>query len=392
MTNAKYIYIVSYIEFPVYHGLSNRIKGIAKSLVSNGYHCKIICPGKTNETRKYQYSHITIHKIQSKLAYHQNGAPKFHQIIGVMLKALIYLMKLSRNKNDIIIVEQIAGIPVQILSKVFIRKKIFVDDLTLLHPDYKFAPKIILKLMDCLCILFSDLVITTTEKTKVFTQSIFPSRKCIVVKNGIDVHHKLNEKSNDHAIGQGPIQSIFVGGFGFHQNLIAVDHIFKILEMMNIEMGRVVVKIVGGPLSYVENYRNHKFVNQDIVIFTGRLADDELEREYQNALIGLLPFFHDTPLIAGQRTKALEYFARGLLVLSGPEGVGEITGVRPSESYIEVPNEEAFAKELATIIETPEKYSHIRVKGFEVVNNRYSWSTTTRPLITILKRLFNQNT
>ena len=116
----------------------------------------------------------------------------------------------------------------------------------------------------------------------------------------------------------------------------------------------------------------------------GFLSEEKMNQILSNAFVGLLPFFENTPLIGGQRTKALQYMASGLLVLSGPEGVGNINYIEPSMHYIDCRTREQFLSMLKKILNRPNDFVNIAKKGRTIVEKKYSWNSTLSGLISLL--------
>jgi glycosyltransferase involved in cell wall biosynthesis len=304
-----------------------------------------------------------------------------------MIQSFILVKSLTPKKRDMVVIEQVAGLPLMLMIRMFHRRKIIIDDMTLLHIDYDFMPKPLLKLIDIMCIGVSDLVVTTTEKTVDFVAQTAPRKLCIKVENGVDSTELLSSTQNIPKSDQ-LVRMLFVGGLGFHQNRDAIRHILRIVEILSEMTSRFVVTIVGGPISEATEFLKHQMVKKGFVKFTGFLSNNELDVEFSRSLVGLLPFFEDSQLMAGQRTKALEYFARRLLVVSGPEGVGEINGIEPGRSYVETPDDLSFAKALKEIVNDSAQFESMRDYGYDTIRERYSWESTTGILHDSIQKLF----
>ncbi len=374
--------IVSYVEVPSHHGLSNRVLGIARSMTARGIACRIICPDTQGLPSRDDIDSIVVRRIRirGRERVQDSSLPiRILKIVAFMFQSFVLVRHLTPKRSDMIMVEQVAGLPLILMLKLFHRRRTIVDDMTLLHVDYSFAPKALLRLIDLMCIGLSDVVVTTTDKTVNFVGRSLPSKRCVKVENGVNTPTAPAPRINTEKRGQ-PLRMVFVGGLSFHQNRQAIRHILTIVDILSEWTSDFQVRIVGGPISMADEYLSHPAVKEGLVEFTGFLSDERLEEEFSEALIGLLPFFRDSQLMAGQRTKALEYFARRLLVLSGPEGIGEIQGLSPGEGYIEAQDASTFAAHLSEIAKNPTQYEPIRNHGFEVIQEKYSWEATTRVL------------
>lgn len=108
---------------------------------------------------------------------------------------------------------------------------------------------------------------------------------------------------------------------------------------------------------------------------------------YASATIGLLPFFQDIPLVGGQRTKALEFLANGLLVVSGPEGVQGISDLHAGKHFLMCNSLESMVDTLKECLKNPGKYTDISNNGSAFVKECHSWVNLTSKYIEYLKNL-----
>lgn len=395
MRSCTCLTIVSYVDYPSPHGLSNRVGGVAKTLARKGVECNIICPSTGNSLLEEDLGFAKVWRIPSgngETIHERAMLSRAFGILKFMLKSFVYVTKLTKNKSDVIMVEQVVAIPLLILIRLFHRRLAIVDDMTLLHPDYRFAPKPILQGIDMICIAFSDMISTTTEKTVDFLRRRFPKKKCVMARNGVNVI-ALPLQAFERAGLKTPITMLFVGGLGFYQNVVAVEHIMSIATIIASKMIDFRIVVVGGPLDKVSRFFKHELVEKGIVSFEGKVSDKVLDRHFSQSLIGLLPFFEDAPLIAGQRTKALEYLARGLLVVSGPEGVGEVDGLIPNIHYLANTDDLSFVRQLEQAISDPQAFVEMRRMGHSLVCSSYSWAATTSPIADYIEeQRFSSNT
>ena len=106
---------------------------------------------------------------------------------------------------------------------------------------------------------------------------------------------------------------------------------------------------------------------------------------YSSSRLGILPFFQDTPLLGGQRTKALEFFANNLLVVSGPEGVKGINGIKPEKHYLLANSLDDMCTIMNKCLSEPEKYQNIATAGARYVSENHSWETLTKDYISFIR-------
>jgi glycosyltransferase involved in cell wall biosynthesis len=112
---------------------------------------------------------------------------------------------------------------------------------------------------------------------------------------------------------------------------------------------------------------------------------------YASSSVGLLPFFDDIPLEGGQRTKALEFFANGLLVISGPEGVKGIYGLESGKHFLIGTSVDVMCNLIEQCLSKPRKYAGIAVSGRQYISDKYSWSCLTKDYVDFVKRQMQRN-
>jgi len=297
-----------------------------------------------------------------------------------MIRATPVLFFLRGQKGTTFQFEQVFLFPLAILTKVLLRQKVIVDDFNLLHPDYHFMPRFILKTLDWLAILSSDVIATASPLSMKYISTNFPNKRVHYVPNGITPAEDTDSNHPADTEQVHPI-AVFVGGLVFHQNLAAVTNIMRLADILSKLQTPLSIEIVGGPLSRVEYLRRLNVVRNGSVRLRGPINREELESTYRRTTIGLLPFFSDTPLVGGQRTKALEYLNHGLLVVSGPEGIGELSGLKPSVHYLLSDSLHSFAYTLDIAARHPERFSGVRSEGKKAVRHVYAWDNVLQPLI-----------
>jgi len=85
----------------------------------------------------------------------------------------------------------------------------------------------------------------------------------------------------------------------------------------------------------------------------------------------------------------LEFFANGLLVVSGPEGVNGIAGLNSGEHFLLAETLEDMVKVLKDCITYPEKYIVTSRDGLNFVNKNYSWLNLTHDYINYLNTFYD---
>lgn len=364
--------IISYLDYPYYAGLSTRISGLAKVLAMGGVHVKILAPiARGDVTVKNKiYFDTAIYRVDLKKFRSRNPEKFASKSLLWLLFSLSASFEVMRNfiQNRCLIQYQsiYSALPA-LLAKILLRAQVIGDDIVLVN-----------SLIDVFALKLTDIVVTPSPRTCSFAKRL--GRYTLYLPNGVEM---LSEKSSSDSKSR----ILFVGSLSFDQNLKAVENIIRIALNLDKKGRTFEVLIIGGPLSYVEYLMNHPIVKKGKVKFLGRVSDDRLMELYSSSFIGLLPFFQDTPLQGGQRTKALEFFANHLLIISGPEGVKGINGLRSGEHYLLAKSLNEMGMIIDRCLLKPEKYQNIASAGANNILEKYSWETLTKDYIHIIKSL-----
>jgi len=370
--------IVSYIPYGGPHGLATRVEGICTTVLHRGSKCSVICPGDVDNV--IETSEAYVHNVAIpffRIGWFYGG--RFRVLVHLLfqLKAFALILLLSRQFHLKIQIQQILQLPLIFLLKLTRFKPVVIDDLNLLHPDYDFLPKPVLKLVDIVCINFGDLISTASHSTLNYMKPLFPNKTILFAPNGIETRDRITRATKDYA----KLKMVFIGSFGFRQNMIAVKNILEDADYLYKKKCRFSIDIVGGPLDAAKQFLKIDVVLKNLVTFHGFVQDREMQAILDRNSIGLLPFFEDTPLVGGQRTKALQYMANELLVLSGPEGVGRMNHIEPGIHYLEERTKGNFRKRLVDLSKNYQKYESIANSGRIAVEENYSWNETMKELV-----------
>lgn len=356
--------MVSYLGYPNYSGLSERISGLTEVLVEGGLCIKILAPIDRDDVRLNNEIHCntTIHRIDLRKFRSRNPekfASKFLLWLLFSLSASIVLIKEYIGNRCLIQYQSLYSAFPALMVKMLLGAQVVGDDVVLIHP---FIDSPILRL--------SDFVVTPSTKTYSFAKRL--RKFALYVPNGVEQSQPRIRFSDTKP------EALFVGALSFGQNLRAVENIIRMATDLDKKDLAFKMVVVGGPLSYVEQLVNHPIVKKGKVKFLGRVTNSELRGLYRSSFMGLLPFFQDTPVQGGQRTKALEFFANCLLVISGPEGVKGIQGLKPGEHYLLARSLDEMCLIIGNCFLKPEKYQNIATAGASYVAKNYSWQIVTK--------------
>jgi hypothetical protein len=375
----KSVVAVSYVPISAFHGLAYRVSGLLRSMVSRGIDCELICPESITDSCQIREPFL-VHRVnvKSSISDADSTFGRFLEILIFSIRAIPYLHRIKGSKMRVFQFEQIFLFPLAAFTRAVLRRKTIIDDFNLLHPDYDFLPKIILKLIDRLGVLVADSIITASPVSLEYVKGNFPNKTVHYVPNGVTPPQTA--QSNQVPVTGVP-RAIFIGGLGFHQNRVAIRNLVIIAKSLCKRNTPLVIEVVGGPLHFVQGYFETEVVKKGVIQFLGFLSSGELRAVCERAQIGLLPFFSDTPMVGGQRTKALEYLKYGLLIIAGPEGIGGLDELKPSQHYLLSSTPNQFALLLDRAAKQIGAFSSVREEGKNVVVNYYSWASVSKPLI-----------
>jgi len=384
------VLLVSYYDFPFYAGISKRIEGMLHVLTHHNVFVSILSPlfhrDKPFCSNKYRWNIEYVDLRWLRALGHESKPVKF---LAALIFSFLAFLKIARKKRQYYLIQyqtMYSAIPA-ILAKIFLKATVIGDDIGLLHTNRQPPYLWILRAIDMAVLKFTDIVITFSLVDYKFIKQKFKSKKILLIPNGVIVSpvKTLIRKKRVKIL-------LFIGNLTFTHNLIAVNNIIKIAECLAKRRKDFKMLIVGGPLSNVSHLMKHRMVQMGIIRFLGYVSEEVLKDISASAYIGLLPFFHDTPHF-GQRTKALEYFANGLLVVSGPEGVKGIRGLEAEKHYLVANSLDEMCKIIEMCLSEPEKYQKIATTGARYISEYYSWENLTKDYINLIRNLlFSKDT
>ena len=370
--------ILSYLPHPSHCGLSRRVDGIEEALESTVDEVVVICP-----SFREGFSHKDPRVDPVKIPLRLEGADAASRFLRLALYSLLSLRKIVRYamKGYLVQYESVFSAFPALVTKLFVRRTVIGDDLVRLHAGSSLLSPLIF-VVEAVLARLTDYCLTASLRTLPFLKRF--SRNVIYIPNGVKCPVRRDESMRDETT------ILFVGALTFDQNRVAVNKIFQISSLLSSIRPEASIVVVGGPETITASLRNHPLAKVGRTRFLGEVSDSILERIYAEAFIGLLPFFSETPTLGGARIKALEYFAHGLLVVSGVEGVFGIGGLNAGEHFLAAATVEEMCHILDECLASPEKYYAVAEAGRERVLALYSWKTVTREYVKQVKRLFEK--
>jgi glycosyltransferase involved in cell wall biosynthesis len=237
----------------------------------------------------------------------------------------------------------------------------------------------IVALFDFMTVRLTDVIITYPAFWNTFLRKCVRSKKVLHIPHGVFCTMPKTKLEKETLA-----RMVFVGSPAFDQNLIAIRNIIKIAKSLMKRGINFHVEIVGGPLESAEKLLDEEVVQKGLVTFRGFVSEEVLRNIYFNSFLGLLPFFESTKSFS-QKIKPLEYFAHGLLVVSGSQGIVGIDGLANGREYLEAKDVEEMTEIIAKCLKSPDYYFDITLKGIEVAK-RYSWQSVLKPYIDLIEK------
>ena len=355
-------------------GLSRRITGVSEVLTSNGVTVKVFAPIARSEVvlADSKSSDVIVNRIDLRRfgAGRAFGSKLVQWFLFSVLSSLRVVKDLIKKPCIVQYQSTYSALPA-VVAKVLMNATVIGDDITLINP-----------IIDVSIFKFTDVICTPSLNAYFLAKRL--GKRAFYVPNGVE--SKVKNLPNQYTT-KDFTRIIFVGALTFDQNLKAVENIIKLAKDLDKDSLEFNFSIVGGPLSSANKLLNDPMVLKGRVNFLGQVSYKRLAQLYASSSIGILPFFEDIPLYGGQRTKALEFFANNLLVMSGPEGIKGIDGLIPGVHYLLSMSLDEMKMTLSGYLSGSHKYNSVALAGLNYVTENFSWKKVTAEYINCIKRL-----
>ena len=182
------------------------------------------------------------------------------------------------------------------------------------------------------------------------------------------------------ALGDGTASALLIAPRQFYSNVEAVRFAHRAAERLErLDPGVRLVVLGGGPaVGTSPNVRYLGYV-PDVVPFID-FAD-----------VCLLPY-PNSAVCGGARLKSMEYLARGKPVLTTPEGIRGIDGIRDGVEVVIAPdNPNDFAHALSALIRDRSRHAALGLAAREFVALRHDWRLLARQLLDILGGAYDRS-
>lgn len=368
-----------------------RIRREVEELEKNGYEIDIISISFENQKKIEKYGNITAYRVAEYLPGREEMVQYLVYSFLYMIKSFFKLQQLHKKRKYSLI--QIHNMPDYLIFVAFIQKLLKVPlildihDLTLeLFEEkwpglkYKFIKRIIKKIEKISC-SFADHIITVTEgcKEKLVQRGISPDKITLILNTANIKIFKFSTRSEYQIINKNA-KLIYHGTvakrFGIH---LIIDAMKFVIE----KIPGSVVNIYG---RYDSNYKSYLNERIDVlglsenVKLNGVLDRDEVPDVIRNSDIGVVPYLNNPYMHLALPTKACEFAAIGIPIVSTYLHTMALTFGSDSISFVNSENPEEFAARIIELCLNPglrklrvdEAYQDVSEISWEVMGKRYT--------------------
>ena len=378
-----------------------RIRREVEELEKNGYEIDIISISFENQKKIEKYGNITAYRVAEYLPGREEMVQYLVYSFLYMIKSFFKLQQLHKKRKYSLI--QIHNMPDYLIFVAFIQKLLKVPlildihDLTLeLFEEkwpglkYKFIKRIIKKIEKISC-SFADHIITVTEgcKEKLVQRGISPDKITLILNTANIKIFKFSTRSEYQIINKNA-KLIYHGTvakrFGIH---LIIDAMKFVIE----KIPGSVVNIYG---RYDSNYKNYLNERIDVlglsenVKLNGVLDRDEVPDVIRNSDIGVVPYLNNTYMHLALPTKACEFAAIGIPIVSTYLHTMALTFGSDSISFVNSENPEEFAARIIELCLNPE-LRKLRIDEAYQDVSEISWEVMGKRYTELINRLTNYN-
>jgi glycosyltransferase involved in cell wall biosynthesis len=357
------VVVLSPLDYPFHSATSRRISGIIGVLNQAGVRTEVVCPIFRLSTFPALQGVTGIDLRRLRVLGAQSLVTR---VLALAFYNVAAFAKLLLFRNELLAVqyESILTFPAALLAKVFLRCPCIGEDIN--------TPPILRRLVffEPTVALASNFV---TSSLSNINSSRLPKSAPIFVPTAVTEELVIKRKQ----ITFDRIRAIFVGTLTYSTNLRAINHISRIDSLTPIENDCIFV-VVGGPIpTSLRPSRRMRLL--------AHITDSLLRQTYNQANVGLLPFFGTRT--GGAKSKLIEYMAAQLLVISSPEGVEYLPEFVPWVHFVPAASAEEMAQLISTIPCDAKRFKQIAMKGHQHVMQRYRWHILLRSYLRFVENL-----
>lgn len=360
-----------------------RVRHEARTLAANGYIVCVICPGGLGEPRCETIDGVRVYRYPAPRAgsgflayvweYGHAMAATFAMSLVVLLREGFDILHAHCPPDMFVLVA--------VFYKVLGRR--FVYDHHDLAPEMYRArfrnnavPVIYraLLLFEKLCLRLADHVITTNQSYKALEmeRGRVPSRRITIVRNGPDCE-RIQPVEPDIALRQKAKTILgYVGNIGPQDG---VDHLVRALHHLIYDLGRrdVYCVIIGkAEISPDLRALAEELHVEDHIWFTGWIPDSDLVRYLSTADICVDPDPSNPFNDRSTMIKMMEYMALGKPIVAFDLPEHRVTA-QEAAAYARPNDELDFAREIASLMDDPERRKRMGQIGRERIERELAW-------------------
>ncbi len=222
----------------------------------------------------------------------------------------------------------------------------------------------------------ATVVSTVSETDKQIILKDEPKINPVIVPNGAGDEmfvEKLSEKNLDNPI------LLFQGNFSWLQNSEAASYLIeKIYPLIKAQLPNARIIIAG------QQTKKIKIKNKSPIELVEFSQDNTMpvKEIYRQATLFIAPIFGP----GGTRLKILAAMASGLPVVSTTTGIEGLEVVAGKHVLVaDTPRE--FVDQIKFVLNNKKKYDEIRINAYKLAKQKYSWSSITKKLEVIYKKI-----
>jgi len=378
-----------------------RIRREVEELEKNGYEIDIISISFENQKKIEKYGNITAYRVAEYLPGREEMVQYLVYSFLYMIKSFFKLQQLHKKRKYSLI--QIHNMPDYLIFVAFIQKLLKIPLILDIHDlalelfeekwpglKYKFIKRIIKKIEKISC-SFADHIITVTEgcKEKLVQRGISPDKITLILNTANIKIFKFSTRSEYQIINKNA-KLIYHGTvakrFGIH---LIIDAMKFVIE----KIPGSVVNIYG---RYDSNYKSYLNERIDVlglsenVKLNGVLDRDEVPDVIRNSDIGVVPYLNNPYMHLALPTKACEFAAIGIPIVSTYLHTMALTFGSDSISFVNSENPEEFAARIIELCLNPE-LRKLRVDEAYQDVSEISWEVMGKRYTELINRLTNYN-
>jgi glycosyltransferase involved in cell wall biosynthesis len=371
-------------------GMSSRIDGLISQLKKTNERVEVITPffyeyksGLVNhETAKVTTLNLRwlrSHKILPDFISKLIGNTIFSLFAFLIISARC--LEESSRGGVIVQYQDFFSAPPAILAKFFFRATVIGDDVRLYFRNQRNRTAYFEKGYEIFILRNTDYVLTSFKDDYTLIKAIRGGKPSLFFPNGIRKLPRSNVPRNPNSI-------VFVAQFANPENVEALFDVIYISDKIAERLPEIKIYVVGGPIEAVHKVVQKSQLKTKNLQFLGRISQARLASLYQEAGLGILPYF-DCYTHSSQRIKVLEYLSNGLLVVSSSCAVDGFENLTNGSHYILAKTRDEMVTLLSEVVENYPRYFSIAAAGKDLIDRDYTWDATALPYIELVKSLVN---